>query len=167
MCAPLQLLLPPSSHLDSCLHRRFQLPASYKGANVSILYWQGPIQSRMWSNAGYDTHASFTTEIHNLHPEWTTGGWPAGRLTFAFHLSELSIEHRCNVQHQLWHRHGVVSCADFLTFSIARILSYFLRHHWYHHHYLRVCRRDGGHSLVHHQHVRPGAGARLSAASGG
>jgi hypothetical protein len=42
------------------------------GQNVSVLYWQGPIQSRLYKGK-FDTLATFTSEIDYLHPQWTTG----------------------------------------------------------------------------------------------
>lgn len=50
-------------------------PAKYgPGINTTILYWQGPIQSRLYSPVRpWSALAHYTTEIHSLHPEWTTG----------------------------------------------------------------------------------------------
>lgn len=50
-----------------------QLPSSYKGTNTSVLYWQGPIQSRLYPWTGFTSLAMFTSEVAYLHPEWTTG----------------------------------------------------------------------------------------------
>ena len=51
-----------------------QLDASKYGnrQNVSVLYWQGPIQSRLYQGR-FDTFATYTSEIDYLHPQWTTG----------------------------------------------------------------------------------------------
>ena len=43
------------------------------GRNVSILYWQGPIQSREYPSTGYTVDATFKTEIALNHPQWTRG----------------------------------------------------------------------------------------------
>lgn len=50
-----------------------QLPTSYLDKNISILYWQGPVQSRLHSWDGFTTLATFTSEIHSNLPQWTTG----------------------------------------------------------------------------------------------
>jgi glutamine amidotransferase-like uncharacterized protein len=42
------------------------------GRNVSILYWQGPIQSRLYAGA-YTVDALFRSEIAANHPQWTRG----------------------------------------------------------------------------------------------
>ena len=42
------------------------------GRNVSILYYQGPIQYRGYAG-GYTVDAVFNSEIHSGHPQWTTG----------------------------------------------------------------------------------------------
>lgn len=42
------------------------------GRNVSILYWQGPIQSRLYAG-DFTVDALFRSEIAANHPQWTRG----------------------------------------------------------------------------------------------
>jgi hypothetical protein len=49
------------------------------GRNVSVLYYQGPVQSRGYAGR-FSSNATYTSEIASLHPQWTTGqmvGTPA------------------------------------------------------------------------------------------
>lgn len=48
-------------------------PAVYSGKNASIIYWQGPIQDKSYPWTGFSTLATYTSEIHDLHPNVTTG----------------------------------------------------------------------------------------------
>ena len=43
------------------------------GRNVSILYYQGPIQSREYTRASFAVDALFRSEIAANHPQWTRG----------------------------------------------------------------------------------------------
>lgn len=47
-------------------------PGKWLNKNMSILYWQGPVQDRKYSGK-FDVLASFTSEIHSLHTPITTG----------------------------------------------------------------------------------------------
>lgn len=42
------------------------------GKNVSVLYYQGPIQDRGYAGR-FEANATFETEIATGHPQWTTG----------------------------------------------------------------------------------------------
>lgn len=49
-----------------------------RGTNVSILYYQGPVQDRSYTQANFTADALFVTEIHSLHTKDTLvsrGGW--------------------------------------------------------------------------------------------
>jgi glutamine amidotransferase-like uncharacterized protein len=48
------------------------LPQSWKGANQTILYWQGPVMSRDYKG-NFTTLATFTTEIATKHVAVTKG----------------------------------------------------------------------------------------------
>ena len=48
-------------------------PSVYSGKNITVLYWQGPIASKIGPAANYTTHALFTSEIHSGHTAYTTG----------------------------------------------------------------------------------------------
>jgi hypothetical protein len=50
-----------------------QLPAAYTGVDIDVLYWQGPIASRLYPSTGFAAWANFTSEIAINHPQWTTG----------------------------------------------------------------------------------------------
>ena len=63
--------------LSLSLFQQFHLPDSYRSP-VNIVYWQGPILRR-WqtphdpSLPAYTSQATYHTEIHSKHTEWTKG----------------------------------------------------------------------------------------------
>ena len=47
--------------------------ATYSGKNVSVLYYQGPIMDKTYKTTGFESLATFETEIHSGHTKYTTG----------------------------------------------------------------------------------------------
>ena len=60
------------SYSDSTIAMLGLDAAKYSGKNVSVLYFQGPIMSKLYKGT-YTAGATFETEIHTGHPQYTTG----------------------------------------------------------------------------------------------
>ena len=60
------------SYADSTVAMLGLDAAKYSGKNVSMLYWQGPIMSKLYKGS-YTRGATFETEIHSGHTQYTTG----------------------------------------------------------------------------------------------